>query len=70
MPGEVAGSLDDAAKQEIISMIRAVHEEDIEVNEGPWRGLNAGLTRQGRLSLFEAGIWQLNQLWLDRLKLK
>lgn len=67
MPGEIASGLDAAARQEIISMIRVVHEEDIEANEGPWRGLNAGLTSQGRLSLFEEGIWQLNQLWLDRL---
>ena len=45
-----------------------IHNEDIAVNVGPWRGLNAPLTEQGRLSVFEAAIWQLNQIWLDRVQ--
>jgi len=28
------------------------------------------MTTQGRLSLFEQGIWQLNQLWASGLGLK
>jgi nitrite reductase/ring-hydroxylating ferredoxin subunit len=47
--------------------VRGVHLEDIAVNEGPWRGLHAPLADQGRLSLLEKAIWQLNQLWLDRI---
>ena len=50
--------------------VRVIHEEDITANEGPWRGLHAAMTTQGRLSPFEAGIWQLNQLWADRLGLR
>jgi len=67
LPAEIAESLDENARNAIIGEVRAIHTEDIEVNEGPWRGLQAGLTRQGRLSRFEKAIWQLNQLWLDRL---
>jgi phenylpropionate dioxygenase-like ring-hydroxylating dioxygenase large terminal subunit len=44
-----------------------IHGEDIPVNEGPWRGLHAPLAAQGRLSPYEAAIWQFNQYWLDRL---
>ncbi len=48
--------------------IRFIHEEDIAVNAGPWRGLQAPLTTQGRLSPLEAAIWQLNQLWAQRMR--
>ena len=48
--------------------IRFIHEEDIAVNAGPWRGLQAPLTTQGRLSPFEAAIWQMNQLWTQRMR--
>lgn len=48
-------------------LVRAIHLEDIGVNEGPWRGMQAPLTKQGRLSLFEASIWQLNQYWLRHM---
>lgn len=44
-----------------------IHAEDIEANDLVWRGLNAPLTEQGRLSPLERSIWQLNQLWLDRM---
>ncbi|WP_397415820.1 aromatic ring-hydroxylating dioxygenase subunit alpha [Phenylobacterium sp.] len=44
-----------------------IHAEDIEANDLVWRGLNAPLTQQGRLSPLERSIWQLNQLWLDRM---
>lgn len=44
-----------------------VHAEDIEANDLVWRGLNAPLTSQGRLSPLERSIWQLSQLWLDRM---
>ena len=44
-----------------------IHGEDIPVNEGPWRGLHAPLAAQGRLSPYEAAIWQFNQYWFQRL---
>jgi len=50
------------------SAIRTVHLEDIAVNEGPWRGLHAPLTRQGRLGPLEEAIWQLNQWWVGRMR--
>jgi hypothetical protein len=31
--------------------------------------LQAGMTGQGRLSRYEKAIWQLNQIWLERLGL-
>jgi phenylpropionate dioxygenase-like ring-hydroxylating dioxygenase large terminal subunit len=65
---------DVAADPEVIAalpLIREglswIHGEDIAVNEGPWRGLHAPLAAQGRLSLYEAAIWQFNQYWLDRM---
>jgi hypothetical protein len=68
MPPEAAGALDAEGRAATMEFVRAIHVEDISVNEGPWRGLHAGLTAQGRLSLFEGAIWQLNQLWLDRIE--
>ncbi len=68
LPAEVAEMLDDDTRAATIEAVRGIHTEDIEANEGPWRGLQAGLTSQGRLSTFEKAIWQLNQLWLDRMK--
>ena len=44
-----------------------IHQEDIAANDLVWRGLNAPMTGQGRLSPLERAIWQLNQWWLDRL---
>ena len=44
-----------------------IHGEDIPVNEGPWRGLHAPLAAQGRLSAYEAAIWQFNQYWVQRI---
>ncbi len=52
---------------EMRAMFHAIHTEDIEANAGPWHGLQAAGTRQGRLSTFEKSIWQLNQLWLDAM---
>ncbi|MEM9564446.1 MAG: aromatic ring-hydroxylating dioxygenase subunit alpha [Actinomycetota bacterium] len=57
----------EAAVPAIMDDIAGVHHEDIAVNEGPWRGLQAPLTGQGRLSPLERSIHQLNQLWLDRV---
>lgn len=68
LPRTLAQSESGAAIAEgITGAIRAVHLEDIAVNEGPWRGLHAPLTRQGRLSPLEASIWQLNQWWVARV---
>ncbi len=47
--------------------MRYVHIEDIAVNEGPWRGLRSPSAAQGRLAPLELAVWQLNQLWLDRV---
>ncbi len=67
LPAEVAGSLSADEKKEIGELVSVIHLEDIAANEGPWRGLHGALTTQGRLSIFEKAIWQLNQYWLDRL---
>jgi phenylpropionate dioxygenase-like ring-hydroxylating dioxygenase large terminal subunit len=67
LPEEVAAALDDDGRTGIAESLRLVHLEDIEVNAGPWRGLQGTLTRQGRLSRYEKAIWQLNQLWLTHL---
>jgi len=49
------------------ALLSLIHREDIEANDMVWEGLNAPLTSQGRLSLFERGIWQLNQWWLGEM---
>lgn len=64
---EVAALLDDHARTQLRETVRAVHLEDIAANEGPWRGLNAPLTGQGRLSPYEKAIWQLNRWWAARM---
>lgn len=65
---EVAGDSDVvAAVPEIREGLSWIHGEDIPVNEGPWRGLHAPLAAQGRLSPYEAAIWQFNQYWLARI---
>jgi len=56
-----------AALPEIREGLSWIHGEDIPVNEGPWRGLHAPLAAQGRLSPYEAAIWQFNQYWLARI---
>jgi phenylpropionate dioxygenase-like ring-hydroxylating dioxygenase large terminal subunit len=47
----------------------AIHAEDIAVNDLVWRGLNAPMTGQGRLSTLERSIWQMNQWWLTQMGL-
>lgn len=59
--------LDAASREALRAGLTHIHTEDITVNEGPWRGLQAPMTRQGRLSLYEKSIWQLNQYWAGRL---
>ena len=56
-----------AALTGLVDMLTYVHIEDIAVNEGPWKGLHAPTATQGRLAPLEKAIWQLNQLWLDRV---
>lgn len=68
-PPEAAAVMSDEDRQMLRGALQAIHEEDIVVNEGPWRGLQAPMTRQGRLSSYEKSIWQLNQLWADALGL-
>ena len=48
-------------------MLTLIHNEDIEANDMVWRGLNAPLTTQGRLSPLEKSIWQMNQWWLGKM---
>ncbi len=67
-PAAARPMMDEAARAAVAQMLRTIHEEDIEANAGPWRGLHGALTNQGRLSLYEKSIWQLNQLWLERLE--
>ena len=65
---EVAGDSEVvAALPEIREGLSWIHGEDIPVNQGPWRGLHAPLAAQGRLSPYEAAIWQFNQYWLARV---
>jgi phenylpropionate dioxygenase-like ring-hydroxylating dioxygenase large terminal subunit len=51
----------------LVDGVSWIHNEDIPVNLGPWRGLHAPTAAQGRLSPYEAAIWQFNQFWLDRV---
>jgi phenylpropionate dioxygenase-like ring-hydroxylating dioxygenase large terminal subunit len=65
----LTGELDEEARANIMAMLNLIHQEDIQVNAGPWQGWQARLTKPGRLSLYEKGLWQLNQWWLARLGL-
>jgi phenylpropionate dioxygenase-like ring-hydroxylating dioxygenase large terminal subunit len=69
LPREIAHSPDG---EEIAALVQAtinhIHIEDIAVNLGPWKGLNAPLTTQGPLSLLEESIWQMNQWWIQRMQ--
>lgn len=68
LPREIAGSPDGKEiAQACQATIEHIHLEDISVNEGPWKGLHAPLTRQGRLSHLEESIWQMNQWWVQRM---
>ena len=69
MPPEVVQALSEEERAEITETVSFIHMQDIDVNAGPWRGLNAALTGQGRLSPYEKAIWQINQRWLDELGL-
>lgn len=69
LPPEVRDALSESELQEIMAVARYIHVQDIAANEGPWRGLHAPMTTQGRLGPFEAAIWQLNQRWADELGL-
>jgi len=66
---DIAPHMDAAARDELRGGLMHIHMEDITVNEGPWQGLQAPMTSQGRLSLYEKSIWQLNQYWARRLGL-
>ena len=55
--------LADAASE----LVSVIHHEDIEANDMVWKGLNAPLARQGRLSPLEKSIWQLSQWWLQKM---
>ena len=65
---------DVASDPDVISSIPLIRE-GVELDprrghpgqRGPWRGLHAPLAAQGRLSTFEAAIWQLNQYWVQRI---
>jgi phenylpropionate dioxygenase-like ring-hydroxylating dioxygenase large terminal subunit len=53
--------------EEISQMVTAIHMEDIGANDTVWKGLNAPMTTQGRLSPLEKAIWQYNQWWLEKM---
>ncbi len=61
------GDADGAAGAFLLEVIRGIHDEDIPVNQGPWRGLHAPMSSQGRLSQLEESIWQINQWWAERM---
>ena len=68
LPPNAISSMTDADLAHARQLLEQVHGEDIGVNAGTWRGLNASLTRPGRLAPGEKAIWQLNQLWLERMQ--
>jgi phenylpropionate dioxygenase-like ring-hydroxylating dioxygenase large terminal subunit len=57
----------DQIADEICHMVDAIHQEDIGANNTVWKGLNAPMTRQGRLSPLEKAIWQYNNWWLGKM---
>ncbi len=57
----------DEAGDAAAELVSVIHHEDITANDMVWRGLNAPLTKQGRLSPLEKSIWQMNQWWLDKM---
>ncbi len=57
----------DALADAAAELASIVHHEDIQANDMVWKGLNAPLAQQGRLSPLEKSIWQLNQWWLGRM---
>jgi phenylpropionate dioxygenase-like ring-hydroxylating dioxygenase large terminal subunit len=67
---EVAEAMNEKMRNDMRAGVSFIHEEDIFANEGVWKGLQAGSTKQGRLSLFEKSIWQVNRLWLARMQVK
>ena len=67
LPAAAADTLTEEDRRGAIELVRGIHLEDVPANEGPWRGLHGAMTGQGRLSPYEKAIWQLNQLWLDRV---
>ena len=66
-PEMLEGDEDGIVGGMLMEGIRGIHDEDIPVNLGPWKGMHAPLTRQGRLSRLEESIWQINQWWADRM---
>jgi phenylpropionate dioxygenase-like ring-hydroxylating dioxygenase large terminal subunit len=68
MHPDMTAALTTESRAGLRDAITAVHIEDIAANEGPWKALHAPLTQQGRLSLHEKAIWQLNQYWLAQLE--
>ena len=68
LPREIAQGPDGEEVTEAVqSTINNIHLEDIVVNKGPFHGLQAPLTKPGRLSPLEKSIWQFNQWWVQRI---
>lgn len=67
LPRQVRDAMSPAEREAALDLVRAVHLEDIDANDGVWRGLRAPLSSQGRLGPFEKAIWQLNRYWLRML---
>lgn len=64
---DVVAEMSEEQREEGAAVIAAIHNEDIAANVGVWQGLNSPAAEQGRLSFYEAAIWQLNQLWMARM---
>ncbi|HSG89129.1 MAG TPA: aromatic ring-hydroxylating dioxygenase subunit alpha, partial [Pseudomonadales bacterium] len=56
-------------REALAAAVDAIHQEDIVANDLVWAGLQAPLTRQGRLSPLEKSIWQINRWWLGEMGL-
>lgn len=68
VPQGASEQMDEADIAAVQATLQGVHEEDIGANLGVWQGLKAPLAQAGRLSTFEAAIWQLNQIWLRYIR--
>jgi phenylpropionate dioxygenase-like ring-hydroxylating dioxygenase large terminal subunit len=53
--------------QEHRELAKTIHQEDIDVCESVWGGLNSRQARPGRLSHLEKALWQLNKWWIERM---
>jgi hypothetical protein len=48
-------------------LAKTIHQQDIDVCESVWGGLNSRQAEPGRLSHLEKALWQLNKWWIERM---